>query len=244
MCRRIVRDLAHARAVGVHDVELGLAAAGAHEGDVAAVRREHGGEVLRRIRRQPPLALAIHVHHVDVPVAGAVALQDDLLAIWRPGGFEARLRIVRQLTDALPIRIHDEHLRHSRGAVAHEGDAAIGREGGGQVVAPLRGNGRHVRAVGGHPIQLEMAIVLALENDCRRDGLHPPPVGFARRPRTRRRQGHCRGAHGVHVSGRKRAVDDRLARSRAGGQQCDGTRNDESWNREREDARGARSRRH
>src|SRR5437660_3704610 len=86
--RRVVGEVAQARTVGVHDVDLHIAVALALERDPRAVRRPAGPIVRGRSVGEVRNARAVGVHDVDllVPVAGAA--EEDFRPVRRPGHAE------------------------------------------------------------------------------------------------------------------------------------------------------------
>ena len=81
-----------ARSIGIHDVNIGIAAFGTPKGDLFAVRRGTGPFIFRRRLRQIDLMAAVRVHGEDFPVAGALTgeVHQSVASLGCPGGDQRR----------------------------------------------------------------------------------------------------------------------------------------------------------
>jgi hypothetical protein len=116
--------------VGVHHVDVAVAAAVAHEADLPAVERPCGMPVPRRVPCQVAQAAALDVDDVDLVVAVAIADKGDPPPVGRPRERAVAVRQARQPALLAPFRVHDLHQRLPPAsserplvAVTHEGDS-------------------------------------------------------------------------------------------------------------------------
>src|SRR5881396_3543566 len=168
--RRVVREVLHARPVGIHDVDVTAQrrADAATEGDLRAVRRPGRPSVIRRIVCEVRDGRAVGVHHVDLTVAVAIALEGDLRAVGRPGRPPGGHRVVGEPGDSRAVGIHHIDVVDPVGpvAVAREGDPSAVRRP--SRVDVRRGGVRepaHARAVSIHHIDLLVAVASAHKGD-------------------------------------------------------------------------------
>ena len=129
--RRSPRHVAQPAPVGVHDVDLGVAVASAHERELPPVARPARMAVARRLLGQVLLPAAVGVHHVDLGVAVASAHERELPSVGRPRRcLHVALRglAVDQLEDVIPDGDGGRNEKPGENDHRGDGDCTPGRQ--------------------------------------------------------------------------------------------------------------------
>ena len=80
----MVGQAAGVATIRAHHVNIPVAVALGHEGDLTAIRRPRRRPVVGRVVGQAAGVATIRIHHVNLPVAVTLGREGDVTAIWRP----------------------------------------------------------------------------------------------------------------------------------------------------------------
>src|SRR5687767_2822753 len=81
-------------AVGIHDINVAVAATQALKDDLRTIRRPVWENVLSRAARQIRLVLPVNSHDVDLEVSITIAVEHDFCAVRRPGAKRIKSSII------------------------------------------------------------------------------------------------------------------------------------------------------